>query len=147
VTFSCFVAGTPRPQGSMSLWRGGGGKEIARYPDRVTEWRNLLHFAFVEEMRGRSGPILGAVELRLLFRLARPRVHFRTGRHRALLRDAAPEVPTAAPDLDKLVRAVADALTTARVWEDDGQVALICAGKVYACPPEEEGVQVRVIPL
>jgi Holliday junction resolvase RusA-like endonuclease len=38
------------------------------------------------------------------------------------------------PDLDKLIRAILDALTGV-VWRDDGQVVDIVASKVYADTP------------
>lgn len=47
------------------------------------------------------------------------------------------------PDLDKLTRAVLDALTDV-VFEDDSQVTSIGAVKVIANPGEQPGVQVLV---
>src|SRR5690606_25696178 len=58
----------------------------------------------------------------MVFTLARPRSHYRTGRNAHLLRDSAPARPTGAPDLSKLARATEDALTEAGVWKDDAAV-------------------------
>lgn len=41
-------------------------------------------------------------------------------------------MPTVPPDIDKLCRAVLDALTDAGVWADDSQVVDLGATKVYA---------------
>ena len=65
-----------------------------------------------------SGPL--AVDM--IFTLARPKSHYRTGRNAHLLRDSAPARPTGAPDLSKLARATEDALTEAGVWKDDAAV-------------------------
>lgn len=48
-------------------------------------------------------------------------------------------VPTVPPDLDKLIRAVLDALTGV-AYRDDSQVTLILASKVYG----QEGVRIKV---
>ena len=41
-------------------------------------------------------------------------------------------MPTVTPDVDKLCRAVLDALTDAGVWVDDSQVVDLGATKIYA---------------
>ena len=51
--------------------------------------------------------------------------------------------PAKRPDLDKLVRAVKDALTKV-LWHDDGQVVEILARKFYAQPGAPVGVSVLV---
>ena len=48
------------------------------------------------------------------------------------LREDAPTWHVIAPDADKLIRCVADALTVAGVWADDSQMALMRGEKVYA---------------
>jgi Holliday junction resolvase RusA-like endonuclease len=53
--------------------------------------------------------------------------------------------PTVRPDLDKLVRAIADALTGV-FWDDDSQVTGLSAAKFYVAPGEE-GVAVSVAAL
>ena len=50
-------------------------------------------------------------------------------------------------DVDKLARAVNDALTMAAVWEDDGQVAVIHAYKLYAGVGQRAGVRVEAMSL
>ena len=50
-------------------------------------------------------------------------------------------LPHVKPDLDKLIRAMNDSLTDARVWGDDGQVTTISARKIYGPTP---GAQVSV---
>ena len=56
--------------------------------------------------------------------LPRPKKHYRTGRFADVLRDDAPEFPTAhnLGDLDKHVRSVLDGLTEAGLLADDALV-------------------------
>lgn len=67
------------------------------------------------------------VEIELVFYMVRPRTVTRSE-------------PSVAPDLDKLIRAVLDALT-AIAYRDDGQVTRITAAKEYG---ERPGVSVKV---
>jgi Holliday junction resolvase RusA-like endonuclease len=48
------------------------------------------------------------------------------------------------PDLDKLCRAVADAITDAGLWADDAQVVSLVAAKRYSSPP---GVHITITEL
>ena len=136
------VRGTPRAQGSMRLHRMANGKVATRYPPQVWEWRAQVQQVAAEAMVGRE-PFLCAVELRLDFDLSRPAGHYGTGRNAAVLRASAPRWPRQSPDLDKLCRAVCDALTDAGCWKDDSVVAFLIAAKRYAdeVPP---GVRITV---
>ena len=52
--------------------------------------------------------------------------------------------PCVRPDLDKLARAVLDAITESGLVEDDGQVCELSAVKRYAESPDDVGVTVEV---
>jgi len=52
------------------------------------------------------------------------------------------EKPTVKPDLDKMVRSVLDALTSAHVWNDDAQVLTLVAHKMYADEDHPEGATI-----
>lgn len=54
--------------------------------------------------------------------------------------------PVLPPDIDKLVRAVGDALSDARVWGDDSQVVKLVAFKRYA-DNHEQGAFISVSTL
>lgn len=86
----------------------------------------------------------GPVAVRLVFKFARPASHFGTGRNRGTLKPSAPEHMTVKPDADKLVRAVLDSLTDAKVYKDDAQVTSLSVFKRYAHHGEEPGVVVAV---
>lgn len=83
-----------------------------------------------DAMQGRPS-FEGAVQLTARFFLPRPK---------ALLRRSLPH--TKAPDCDKLVRALLDAITGV-VYRDDSQVTSIVASKAYAVN-DPVGVEVTV---
>jgi hypothetical protein len=85
---------------------------------------------------GTSGylpPLTGALELRATFVFPRPKSHFGTGRNAGKLKPSAPALVTTRPDLDKLVRAIGDALTGV-VFSDDAHLAVVHAEKHYGSP-------------
>lgn len=117
-----FVAGVPAPQGSKTRGAHGGMFESSR---KVGEWRSRVALAAQEAMLG-APPSPLPVSLRASFLFTRPKSHLTT---KGQLRKGAPLIPTR-PDLDKLVRAVLDALTGI-AYADDGQVSLLTASKDY----------------
>lgn len=133
------VRGLPRPQGSMRLHTLPNGKTAARYPVAVYAWRAQVQQAVAEQ---ELPPFEGAVKLLLGFDLPRPTGHHGTGRNAGVVKPSAPAWPTVAPDLDKLVRCVSDAITDAGLWHDDSQVVTIQAAKRYHSPP---GVRITVV--
>ena len=123
------VVGTPAPQGSKR--HVGGGRMIESSP-HVKPWRESIRAAALEAMGEDWQQLTGPVGLSLGFYLPRPKGHYGTGRNADSLRPSAPRHPVTKPDLDKLIRAVLDALTSAGLWRDDSQVVSILAGKEYA---------------
>jgi Holliday junction resolvase RusA-like endonuclease len=85
-------------------------------------------------------PWVGPVTLRAVFIFPRPKTHFGTGRNAERVKESAPGWKTTAPDLDKLVRALGDALTGV-VFRDDAQIVDIAVTKIYGQTP---GVTVRL---
>jgi Holliday junction resolvase RusA-like endonuclease len=140
------VPGLPRPQGSLKLFRAPSGQEVAKYGDVLYQWRRTVTAAVLAEREG-CEPEHGPVNLYLNFRLPRPKGHYGTGRNADALKESAPLFPASTPDLDKLVRAVGDAITDSGVvWKDDAQVVQIRAMKRYAVPGETAvGVEIIVM--
>ena len=87
-------------------------------------WRSLIA---IEARKAGCQPIEGAIEIKLDFIYQKPK---------SVKRD----LPTVAPDLDKQIRSVLDALTGV-AYVDDGQVVGITATKRYGAIP---GVEVSV---
>lgn len=120
---SVFVAGSPAPQGSKKYLGNGIMVESSKAvkPWRVdVAWAVRAHF---------PTPLDGAVRLELEFVMPRPK--------------SAPKKSTPAavkrPDLDKLARAVLDAITGV-VVADDSQVVELVASKRIAEIGEASGV-------
>jgi crossover junction endodeoxyribonuclease RusA len=136
------VRGLPRPQGSMRLHTLPGGGTAARYPPAVYQWRGQVQQAVAQL---EAEPFHGPVELHLAFDLPRPAGHYGTGRNAGVVKPGSPAHPAVMPDLDKLVRCVADAITDAGLWKDDAQVCAIHAAKRYVTTPP--GVLITVTEL
>lgn len=115
------VDGQPIPQGSMKVING---HVIHSQGSALAAWRSAI--ALSAKSAG-AKPHVEPVEIELVFTMARPRTVTRSE-------------PSVAPDLDKLIRAVLDALT-AVAYRDDGQVTRITATKQYG---ERPGVSVKV---
>lgn len=87
----------------------------------------------------------GPVALRLVFWIERPGRHFVGGsKRRGRLRPSAPLLHATRFDLDKLARAIGDALVKARLIGDDGQIARIEAEKRWADPLMGPGVRIEL---
>lgn len=137
-----FVRGLPAPQGSKRALRNRhtGRVALVESSKHVAPWRSDVRDAALASM-GDQAPYGGAVEVELVFALPRPKAHHVGGDPARGLRPGAPPVPTGKPDVDKLARAVLDALTGI-VWADDAQVAGLAAYKRYAV--ELTGAEVTV---
>lgn len=121
-----YIPGRPVPQGSKR--HIGRGVMIEQSP-HVRAWRQDVTAAAKEAAGADWTPLHGPVRVDIDFRFARPRSHYGTGRNAAVVRDSAPRWPAGRPDVDKLTRAVLDALTAAGIWRDDAQVVDLSAYK------------------
>ena len=127
------VRGLPAPQGSKRPVRFGNGKiGVVESSKAVGPWREAVR---AETQRVVKEPMAGAVLVRLVFTLARPKGHYRTGRYAHMLRPGVPHWHASTPDLDKLARAVLDGLTAGGAWKADSQVCHLEARKSYGVPP------------
>jgi crossover junction endodeoxyribonuclease RusA len=120
------VLGKPVPQGSKRVFNG---HVVEVNSVALNDWRREIRQSFAA--LGRE-PALGPVCVTLDFFFARPAGHY----GKKGLRPSAPSLPGVRPDLDKLVRAVLDALTGV-AFRDDAQVVTLVARKHYAdeAPP------------
>lgn len=87
---------------------------------------------------GYLDPLVIPLRLRVRFLFRRPDSHYRPPartKGRGLRQELAPDAPrwhTTYPDVDKCLRLVMDALTQARVIDDDSLVAVVSASKRWA---------------
>jgi Holliday junction resolvase RusA-like endonuclease len=132
------VPGEPQPQGSTKAFkhRRTGRVMVTSDNARLRPWRDAVAWHARQALLG-GGPLIGPVKVRVEFRFSRPGGHF----GKRGLRPAAPREHVVRPDLDKLVRAVLDALSDAGVWRDDAQVVETRARKQYH---EQPGAVVEI---
>lgn len=118
------VLGEPIPQGSM---RAVGRGRMVSDNDRLRPWRDTVAWNVRHAMAGKP-PLEGPVKVSATFVLPRPK--------------SAPKrrwAPDRKPDIDKLLRATFDAITTGAGWVDDAQAVIVETRKVYAndqLPPQ-----------
>lgn len=130
ITFS--VVGHAQPQGSMKAFNVPG----KRYPvvtsdnPSLKDWRQLV--AFAAQRHAAGGPLRGGVVVLLTFSLQRPKsLPKRVRQH------------LKKPDIDKLARAVLDALTGI-LFVDDSEVVRLMVTKQYAAPQQAPGVLISI---
>jgi crossover junction endodeoxyribonuclease RusA len=123
------VRGTPAPQGSK---RHVGGGRMIEQSKAVGPWRNAVRTETQRVMEDMA-PLTGPVSVYIAFWLPRPK----TLPKKVTL-------PAKRPDLDKLCRAVLDGLTDGGVWNDDGQVQMITAQKLYATEADPPGAMIVI---
>ncbi|QCB97132.1 RusA family crossover junction endodeoxyribonuclease [Arthrobacter sp. PAMC25564] len=121
-----FIPGMPVPQGSVNAYRG----RIVAVTPKLREWRLKIRAGTMARHTG--PPLDGPITVHLVFHITPPK------------RPRWP-LPAVKPDLDKLIRAVLDSLSTTRhlagVITDDARVVSITAQKTYHGRP---GVMVTI---
>ena len=134
------VEGVPVPQGSMKYI--GNGRMISDNP-KLAAWREKIRCAPVPDLSSKHWPTTRPVAVELTFRMPRPKGHYGTGRNAGTIKARyADAVPAVRPDLDKLCRAVLDAITGGLI-KDDGQVVKLSTVKRYATTTEP-GMEVTI---
>jgi crossover junction endodeoxyribonuclease RusA len=148
------VYGIAKPQGSKRGFVVNGRAVLVddnKHPLR--SWREDVRTAALESRARadmRSFPT-GPVGLFVTFYLPRPQTHYGLSHGERYLKPTAPVWVDKRPDLDKMLRAVCDALTSAGVYHDDAQVAQQQVLKAYAggeyAAMAEPGAWIRVQPM
>jgi crossover junction endodeoxyribonuclease RusA len=125
------VAGKPAPQGSKARGRNGGLYDMSK---GLEQWRRTVALTVRSHLPSASWPddaIGGPAAVTVVFLMPRPRDHYRAGKFAAVVKESAPLHPATRPDVDKLARAVLDALKMSGAIKDDGQVVTLAAVKKY----------------
>lgn len=142
------VIGTPVQQGSKTAGVAKNGKPYLRDSNdkELRPWRAEVAGCVADAMRAVSWRTLDEpVEVAIAFFHPRPAGHYGTGRNAGILKPSAPWWKSTAPDVDKLTRAVLDALTTSRAIHDDARVARLVVDDLYA--NAATGARITITPL
>jgi crossover junction endodeoxyribonuclease RusA len=111
------VLGLPVPQGSMR--HVGGGRIVSKSP-KLKEWRTKIAQVVREQVGEPAHP--DPVSVTVIFTFNKPKTVTR-------------DLPTVPPDLDKLQRAIGDALSIdVNYLKDDAQIVEWHAQKAYGTP-------------
>lgn len=144
------VAFVPKKKDGSLATKPDGSPMVVKHDDtgkKGKTWATQVSGAAFEAMVAgnialmRDVPLVFGVD----FYLPRPKSHFRSGRNSHLLAATAPIAPCTRPDVDKLLRAVLDALKNV-VYADDGQVAAVIAHKHFGEPARAEITVCPVLP-
>lgn len=131
-TLTVLIPGVPQQQGSK---KHVGRGIMIEANQRLAPWRADAIAAIRAAMGPDWTPLDGPLHLKARFIFARPVSHYGTGRNTGQLKPSAPLWKTTAPDLDKLLRAVDDALTQAGAWRDDARLVAVNSTKMWGDYP------------
>jgi len=122
------VFGAAKAQGSKRAipYTGKDGKQHAAVIESAGEDLHSWRYAVAEKVRTLGVPMIpsGPVELHITFYLPRPKSRKHDVHH------------STRPDVDKLTRAVMDAMKTGGAYKDDGQVARKVVEKLFEVYPD-----------
>lgn len=126
------VIGIPVPQGSKVANSFGRGVRDTN-ATKLKPWRADVAGTAGDTARAAGWVTLDAPALvEITFYMPRLAGHYGTGRNVGRLKPSAPWWCSVKPDVDKLARAILDALTDAAVLRDDARVARLVVEKRYA---------------
>lgn len=133
---SFFVRGTPVAKGSGRAFYNKQRKMAFVVQDNSARQKPWVSMISVRAEEHAVEVYDGPVALRLMFVMPRPQAHY----NKKGLKLGAPTEHGNAPDVDKLARAVLDALTGI-AYRDDRQVCELIAKKNYG---EQPGVDITI---
>jgi Holliday junction resolvase RusA-like endonuclease len=128
--FTISVTGDPASQGSHAIMNG---RIVQVNSKKHKAWRTAIVTEAISALPENWEPLDEPVELIVNFYMPRPVSVTRP-------------LPSVAPDLDKLIRSVGDALAIAGVYTDDSRIVRISARKLYA-QGIEPGATIEVRPI
>ena len=135
-----WVPGKPATKGSKRAFvtrpKPGSGKQpravmVEDAKESLSAWMSKI--TTIASAAYDHPPHEGALAMTVTFHMPRPKGHYGTGRNADTLKPVAPTRPTGKPDLDKMLRAVKDALEGV-VYRNDSQIVDVAARKVYGDP-------------
>lgn len=131
-SISFVIPGIPAPQGSK---RHVGNGILVESSQRLRPWRAIA-IATIQQKADelKCNQITTAVKVYATFKFPYLKSHYNS---KGILRDRSVLAPkTSAPDLDKLLRALFDALTESGIIRDDALIVEVACWKCYNHVPE-----------
>lgn len=118
--YLAIIYGRPGTQGSKKQVFNKKTKRLYFIEDSESgkSWRQELITELLNDRP--DSPLDEAVCVKMLVYVPRPKAHYKSN---GMLKPTAPKFPTSKPDMDKIMRAVGDALTIARWVKDDSRIA------------------------
>lgn len=129
----------PRPKGVLR-----GGFVHFYTPPVADKWKGLIKEAIKASLT-KFNP-LAPFRVTMVFFFKRPSTHYGSKNKVPYLRTGAPISHTTKPDLDNLAKAVMDALSDVKLWNDDRQVIELEVSKRYG-EGWTEGLQLSITEL
>ena len=127
----------PTEQGSK---KPIGNNRMVDANPMLKHWRKFVADKVSEAMVGEEAFFLQPIVADFTFYMRRPAFHF--GAHGLL--PSAPKYPIRTPDVDKLARAIMDAVTDGRAWDDDARVVDMNTRKRYETAEHPVGVVITL---
>lgn len=131
MTYDFHVTGHPATQGSKKAFKRGKKVVLVEMDPKLPAWRQAVKDA-AEVTRGALDPLDGALTVIVDFFMPAP------------AKSKFGDKPAGPPDLDKLQRAVGDALTASGIIADDARIVRWVAQKHWAL--DEPGAHIRIAP-
>lgn len=143
------VLGDPVQQGDMTCYGGNGHRLSHSNAKELKPWRDQVRAAALRWVNDRAD-IHQPLDVTITWSLERPAGHWGTGRNADKLKPSAPAYPATGLDVDKLARAVLDALTVPKgepatdgLYANDSVVCDLFARKRYASTREGQQAGAR----
>lgn len=148
ISISTFIHGDPKGQPrARAFARKMGSKHVARMYDSdvADDWKRRVDLAIIELVADAKiqAAATGSVSIMIAFYFRRPKSHVGA---KGTTKSKAPRDHTQKPDIDNLIKLVADRITrNGRIWVDDSQVTSITATKHWSEPDEKTGCYVSIL--
>lgn len=129
-----------KPQGkarSRTYYNANAGKHVSSTPDKTVLYENFIKERFLQEAKGFYLSQGVPATLRIVARFLPPKSKSKKIKQQMLDGEI---LPLKKPDMDNIVKVVADALNGV-AYHDDTQVALVIAKKAYSAV---EGLDITV---
>ena len=124
------VVGIPKPQARPKVFHRTlkSGRPFIHTYSPKSDWYHLVYVKALEEKEKLKTRLSGALKLTLKFCLPIPKSISKKKREQLFY-------VSKRGDIDNYCKAIMDAINQVGIWEDDGQVALLVATKIYSEQP------------